>query len=59
MPRKSLRRQAIDSMHFHVEHLRKMRYEREALDEDDSIEDDRLIYNTSKLRDMENSRYLF
>ena len=59
MPRKSLRRQALDSMHYHVHHLRQMWYQREAFDEEDSIEDDRLLQSISKLTRMENTRYLF
>jgi hypothetical protein len=36
-----------------------MFYEREFLDEDDSIEDDRLLQSATKLKDMKNSRYVF
>ena len=59
MPRKSSRQQAIEMMSYHVHHLRLMNHHHDAIDDNDSIEDERLINQTTKLREMENSCYLF
>ena len=59
MPRKSLRRQAIDILEEQVRKLRLRFYLREAMYEDDSSEDDRLIIESKKLQEMKNNRYLF
>ena len=42
-----------------VRRLRSMYNLREALDDEDSCEDDRMIREVDKLQDMKNSRYLF
>ena len=59
MPRKSLRRKAIDIMEAKVRKLRLLYYLREADDEEDSLEDDRLIIESKKLDKMKATRYLF
>ena len=59
MPRKSLRRKAIEAMEAKVQQLRLRYYLREGLDEKDSFEDDRLIIESNKLGKMKRNRYLF
>jgi hypothetical protein len=59
MPRRSDRKLAIQWMKSHVRSLRKDAVIREVLQDDDSIEDDYLMLQEHKLKQMENSRYLF
>ena len=59
MPRKSLQRQLIDAMFEKVQKLRFHANLRNLMVEEDSIEDDRLIHQTSVLKKMIRSRYLF
>ena len=58
MPRKSLRRRALDIMQEKIHKLRMMYYLRETLDEEDSFEDKRMINETAKLNTMMNNWYL-
>ena len=59
MPRKSLRRKAIEAVFHHVKRLQLRARLCEVMDDNDSLEDYRLQYLTSKLKSMINSRYLF
>ena len=59
MPRKSRRRQAIDILEAKVRKLRLRYHLRQAMDEDDSLEDDILIIESQKLKKIKSSRYLF
>ena len=59
MPRKSLRRRALETMQAKVRKLWMMYHLRESLDEEDSLEDDRLLHQSDLLNKMMNSRYLF
>ena len=59
MPRKSLRRQAIDTLEAKVRKLRLRYHLRQAMDEEDSLEDDMLIIQSQKLKRMKRKRYLF
>ena len=49
MPRKSLRRKALDLMQAKVHKLSLMHIIREATDEDDSLADDELIIESERL----------
>ena len=59
MPRKSLRRKAIEAVSENIQILRLRSNLRDVLDEEDSEDDERLIQQISTLRNMMNSRYLF
>ena len=59
MPRKSLRRRVLDSMQATVKKLRLDYFLREAFDDDDSLEDERMIRKTKELVKAMDSRYLF
>ena len=60
MPRHSRRQQSIHLMELRIEKLRKEAIEREiAGDDDDSVEEDNLYYQSLVLDKMKNSRYLF
>ena len=59
MPRKSLRRKAIEAVSENIRILRLRSNLRDVLDEEDSEDDELLIQQMSTLRNMVNSRYLF
>ena len=59
MPRKSLRRQAIEAVSANVKKLQRRKNLREILEEEDEEEDLRLRQQLSTLKKMMNSRYLF
>jgi hypothetical protein len=59
MPRKSLRKKAIECMEAKVKKLRLDYSLREAMHEDDSSADEKLIMASNKLNRMKRSRYLF
>ena len=59
MPRKSLRRKAIDIVAAQVARLRKEYILRDIDDEEDSLEDERYLKKKSLLKKMINSRYIY
>ena len=59
MPRKSLRLKATELMRHRVSQLKKQSVEREILDEEDSLEDDKYTRYRILLSEMIRKRYLF
>ena len=59
MPRKSLRLKTIELMRERISKLRKEYIERELLDEEDSIEDDKYLRYLTVLKDMVRKRYMY
>ena len=59
MPRKSLRREAINLMKAHVHKLYTASIGRQVLNEEDLFEDYKLAHHTSVLQQMIDNRYLF
>ena len=59
MPRKSLRKKALDLMQAKVNKLTLMYHMREAMDEEESLADDELIEQSEILEQMKKKRYLY
>ena len=59
MPRKSLRAKALDAMRFHLLKMKKDFLLREAMDEEDSVEEDLYLHQTKVFNEMSSRRYLY
>ena len=59
MPRKSLRLKTIELLQLRLSKLKKQCIQREMMDEEDSIEDDKYLHLRNLLKKMLHSRYIF